>query len=125
MAPRLSRYQRNLIHGMLEAQIFSNTEIAAAARTTDRSIRSIRRNLRVFGQPTAPCLAKPGPTPVLTKTMVEALLYYLVEKPELYLDEMALFLWDEFRVIISLSTISRVLLDAGWSKKTVRGLISN
>ena len=38
MAPRLSRYQRNLIHGMLEAQIFSDTEIAAAARIIDYSI---------------------------------------------------------------------------------------
>ena len=89
MAPRLSRYQRNLIYGMLEAQIFSDAEIAAAAHTTDRSIRSIRRNLCVFGQPTAPCLAKPGPAPILTKTIVEALLYHLVEKPELYLNKMA------------------------------------
>src|SRR5437879_5267824 len=78
MAPRLSRYQRNPIHGMLEAQTFSDTEIATAACTTDRSIRSIRRNLRVFGKPTAPCLAKPGPVPILTKTMVEALLHHLI-----------------------------------------------
>ena len=35
MAPRLSRYQRNLIYGMLEAQIFSNTKIAAAVRFTE------------------------------------------------------------------------------------------
>ena len=83
MAPKLSRYQRNLIHSMLEAQIFSDAEIAAAARTTDRSIRSIRRNLRVFGQPTAPCLAKPGPALVLMKIMVET----LIENPFTQLTE--------------------------------------
>jgi hypothetical protein len=38
MAPKLSSYQQNLIYGMLEAQIFSNTEIAAAAHITDYSI---------------------------------------------------------------------------------------
>ena len=89
MAPKLSRYQRNLIYGMLEAQIFSDTKIAAAACTTDRSIQSIRRNLYVFGQPTTPCLAKPGPAPILIKTIVEALLYYLIKKPELYFNKMA------------------------------------
>jgi hypothetical protein len=35
---------------MIEAGRFSNKEIATAAHTTDRSIRSIRRNIRIFGQ---------------------------------------------------------------------------
>ena len=74
---------------MLEALIFSDTEIAAAARTTDRSIQSIRRNLCVFGQPTALYLAKPGPAPILIKIIMEVLLYYLIKKPELYLNKMA------------------------------------
>jgi hypothetical protein len=47
------------------------------------------------------------------KIIVEALLYYLIKKPELYLNKMAWFLWDEFRVIVSLSTILRVLSDTG------------
>ena len=92
MAPRLSRYQQNLIYGMLEAQIFSDTEIAAAARTIDYSIQIIYWNLRVFGQPTAPYLIKLGPAPILIKIIVEALLYYLIKKPELYLKKMAWFL---------------------------------
>ena len=59
------------------------------------------------------------------KIIVEALLYYLVEKPELYFNEIAWFLWDEFGVTVLVLTISRVLLNIGWLKKTVRGLISN
>jgi hypothetical protein len=55
----------------------------------------------------------------MTDEMVEALLLHLYEKPELYL-EMAWFIWDEFGVVISMSTISRALAKARWSKKQVR-----
>ena len=56
----------------------------------------------------------------MSKDMVEALLFHLFEKPDLYLEEMAWFLWDEFEVIASTSLISRVLKKADWSKKIVR-----
>jgi hypothetical protein len=52
--------------------------------------------------------------------MVEALLDYLSNKPELYLEEMACFIWDEFKVVISMGALSRALGKAGWSKKQVR-----
>jgi transposase len=119
MASRLSPDQQNLIVSMIEADRFSNCEIATAAHTTDRSIRSIRRNLRIFGQASAP-INSPGRQATLTQEMVEVLLDYLHTKPELYLEEMAWFIWDEFKVIISTSVISRALNKAGWSKKQVR-----
>jgi hypothetical protein len=74
---------------MLEAQIFSNAEITATACMTDHSIQSIHQNLHIFGQPTTPYLIKPGLALILIKTIVEALLYYLIKKPELYLNKMA------------------------------------
>jgi Winged helix-turn helix len=52
--------------------------------------------------------------------MVAALIGHLLEKPDLYLDEMAWFLWDEFSVTVSPSTISRALHRARWSKKQVK-----
>jgi transposase len=119
IAPRLSAFQRNLISNMIEAGDFSNREIATAAHTTDRSIRSIQRNIRVFGQESAP-INRPGRPATLTQVMVEALLDYLSNKPELYLEEMAWFIWDEFKVVISTSALSRALDKAGWSKKQVR-----
>jgi len=70
---------------MIEAGDFSNHEIATAAHTTDRSIRSIQRNIRVFGQASAP-INRPGRSATLTQVMVEALLDYLSNKPELYLE---------------------------------------
>jgi transposase len=56
----------------------------------------------------------------ITPPMLDALLQHLLEKPDLYLEEMEVFLWDEFEVRIPKSTISRTLRSAGWSKKTAR-----
>jgi transposase len=52
--------------------------------------------------------------------MLEALCEHLFEKPELYQDEMAVFLWDEFEVLVSTFSISRALTFIGWSKKAAR-----
>jgi hypothetical protein len=52
--------------------------------------------------------------------MLEALCDYLLEKPTLYLDEMAVFLWDEFDIHVTISSISRALSSIGWSKKIAR-----
>lgn len=37
--------------------------------------------------------------------MLEALKQYLLEKPGLYLDEMAIFLWDDFEAVVTTSSI--------------------
>jgi transposase len=52
--------------------------------------------------------------------MLDALREHLLEKPGLYQEEMAIFLWDEFRVLVSISSISRTLKSIGWSKKVAR-----
>jgi hypothetical protein len=49
--------------------------------------------------------------------MLSALLEQLIEKPELYQDEMAIFLYDEFEVVVTTPTICGALASAGWSKK--------
>jgi hypothetical protein len=50
--------------------------------------------------------------------MAEALCHHLLEKPGLYLDEMAVFLWDEFQEMVTTSSIRRALVAKGLSKKT-------
>jgi transposase len=55
---------------------------------------------------------------MITTSMLNALYDHLIEKPGLYLDEMAVFLADEFDLEVTLSTISRALSSIGWSKKT-------
>jgi transposase len=52
--------------------------------------------------------------------MRDALCEDLLRKPDQYLDELVLFLWDEFEVLVSISTISRALSSIGWSKKQAR-----
>jgi hypothetical protein len=52
--------------------------------------------------------------------MIDVLCDYLSEKPGLYLDKIAVFLWDEFRTMVITSSIRRALVAKGWSKKTVR-----
>ncbi|KUM63427.1 hypothetical protein ACN42_g3681 [Penicillium freii] len=56
----------------------------------------------------------------ITPVMLEALCDYLLEKPTLYLDEMTIFLWDEFAIQATKSSISRALTSRGWSKKTAQ-----
>jgi hypothetical protein len=41
--------------------------------------------------------------------MIAAFIRHLYEKPDPYLDEMAWFIWDEFHVVVSTSTLSRAL----------------
>jgi hypothetical protein len=49
--------------------------------------------------------------------MVDALCDHLAEKPSLYVEVMAIFLFDEFNVVPSISSIKRALYRTGWSKK--------
>jgi transposase len=49
--------------------------------------------------------------------MLEALCEHLTEKPGLYLNEMAVFLYDEFSISVSPSSIKRTLSSEGWTKK--------
>jgi hypothetical protein len=68
-----------------------------AAKCSKRSIVNISNNLRRFGNVRAP-LTRVGRRRSVTPRMLEALYDHLLEKPGLYVDEMAVFLWDEFRV---------------------------
>jgi hypothetical protein len=52
--------------------------------------------------------------------MLEALHERLLGKPGQYLEEMVVFLWDEFGVSLSTSAVSRALKSSGWSKKMCR-----
>jgi len=52
--------------------------------------------------------------------MVDTLCNHLAEKPGLYVEEIALFLWEEFRVLPSSSSVKRAPARAGWTKKKVQ-----
>jgi transposase len=93
--------------------------MAEVASCSKRSIKAIRSNLYYFGTTKAPPNSGGRPSSI-TPSMLEALCEHLLEKPELYQDEMAVFLCDGFEVLVSTFSISRALASIGWSKIAAR-----
>ena len=73
----------------------------------------------LFGSPNPPTIP-PGQPPSITPVMLDALCDHLAETSGLNIEEMANFLWDEFIISPSSSSIQRALSRAGWTKKTAR-----
>ena len=111
--------QRNLVHDLIVGSSHTANEIANVAGCSARSVKSIRSNIRTFGTAKAPWNGGGRPRSI-TPPMLEALREHLFEKPDQYLDEMVVFLWDEFGVLLTVSTISRTLKSIKWSKKQCR-----
>jgi transposase len=108
-----------MIRDMIETQSFTTSQMAEEAECTKLTIINIRRNLRQSGTIYAP-QTRIGRKLTVTPLMIKALCDHLSEKPGLYLDEMAVFLWDEFQTMITTSSIRRALVATGWSKKAAR-----
>ncbi|OQD92153.1 hypothetical protein PENSOL_c044G07464 [Penicillium solitum] len=119
MAPRLVPSKLHLIRDMIGSQSLITTQMAEEAECSKVMIINIRRNLRQFGSVHAPP-TRIGRKPTVTPLMIDALGEHLSEKPGLYLDEMAVFLWDEFHTMITTSSIRRALAAKNWSKRTAR-----
>ena len=114
--PRLPPSTREMTYGMIVSNELTASQMAKAADCHKRTIKRHRSNVRMFGSVTAPP-NKSGRPRSLTPLMVQVLCDHLVEKPHLYLDEMVVFLWDEFEVLVTTWSIRRALKREGWSKK--------
>jgi transposase len=119
MAPHLATSQHHLIRDMILDGTLTAAQMATAAGCSKRSVKAIRSNLRHFHATKAPANGG-GRRRSIAPPMLDALRERLLEKPGLYLEEMALFLWDEFGVLVSTHSISRTLRAVGWSKKVAR-----
>jgi hypothetical protein len=96
MAPNLPASQDTLIQHMIDDGRFTNRQIAEAADCSIPAVKAIKRNIHDFGSTTAP-LNGGGRPPSMTSVMRDALLEYLLRKPNLYLDEMVVYLWGRVR----------------------------
>ncbi|OQE67447.1 hypothetical protein PENNAL_c0171G09942 [Penicillium nalgiovense] len=115
MAPRLPLSKLEMIRNMILSKSLTASQMAKAAECSKRSIINISNNLRRFGNVRAPP-TRVGRRRTVTPPMIEALCDHLLEKPGLYVDEMAIFLWDEFRVQVTNSASNGLLLRrTGWS----------
>ena len=117
MARNLESWQHEIIVHMVHSRKkLTTSQMAGIAKCTERSVTHIRKNLQLFGTARAPPVPG-GRPPSITPLMLDALRDYLTQKPGLYVEEMAIFLWDEFNVLPSPSSIKRALFQEGWTKK--------
>jgi hypothetical protein len=57
---------------------------------------------------------------LITPAMLATLCDHLLGKPGLYRDEMAVFLYNEFNVFVSVSSIGKALASIKWTKKVTQ-----
>jgi transposase len=98
------------------------TEIANVIGCSKRTVYAIQSNLHYFGSIKAP-LNGVGRPRSITPPILDALYKYLLEKPDLYRDEIVLFVLDEFNAHVIPSSIGRALKSRGWTKKTIRRIV--
>jgi hypothetical protein len=108
MASNLARSQHDLIRDMILAGSLIQAEMANVAGCSDRTIRNIDTNMRLFSNTRAPANGAGRPR-LITPSMLAALYNCLLEKPGLFRDEIAVFLYDKFNVLVSVHSISRAL----------------
>lgn len=93
MAPNLAASKHEPIHDMIIE--LSTSQMAEVPGCNKRTILRISSNIRLFNSVKA-LPNKGGEPQSITPAMLEARYDHLLETPDLYLDEMAVFLWDEF-----------------------------
>jgi hypothetical protein len=76
---------------MLCRKSIKANEIAAVAECSVRSVYAIRSKIRRYGSTKAPSIVGRRPRSIIL-AMFDALGEHLIEKPDLYHDEMVLFL---------------------------------
>ena len=97
--------------------------IATATVCSVRSVQRIDANLRYFGATKAPANGA-GRRRAITGPMLQSLCDQLLKRPDMYRDEMILFLRENFSTEVSRTTITRTLKSIGWSWKTNRRVAS-
>lgn len=117
MARNIEPWQRKMIaHMICSKQRLTTSQIAKAAKCSERSVTNICKKMRLYGSARSPpiCVGRPS---TITPVMLDALREHLVEKPDLYVEEMVAFLRDEFGISTSPSSLKRALSGAGWTRK--------
>ncbi|KAM0703884.1 hypothetical protein Q7P35_008890 [Cladosporium inversicolor] len=107
------------MHDMIQSASLSDKEIASVVNCSTRTVRSARANHRVFGSVTAPNNVR-GRHSAIPPHVLAALLDHLLNKPDLYLDEMAEFVWEQYEVAASVASVQRALTACKWTKKKNR-----
>ena len=73
----------------------STSYILERAQISEGHVRRLKRNFRDYGSVRAPQL-KRGRSRLMDETLDNALLEYLLDRPDAYAEELAFFLYDDF-----------------------------
>ena len=98
----------------------STKTIASAEQVSERVILKIRANIRTFGCHTAPPITRLERPPTITAPIKAGLRAYLKDRPWAYQDEMQLYLYDDWGIVVDQSTVSRVLKSMDISRKMLK-----
>jgi hypothetical protein len=79
---------------MTQSSSLHDGKIADIASCSKRIFTRVRANMRAFGTLCAPKVTN-GQRSRIISHLLEALLDHLILKPDLYLDEIAEFIWEE------------------------------
>ena len=119
MPARLSDLQVNRIISRLKEgdppKLISETENVHIA-----TVYRFKRNTQAFATPYPDSMLHLGRPKKMTREIEEALLEYLLGRPDAMLEEQQYWLWDNFGITIHTSTISRFLKQAGWTNKKLK-----
>lgn len=125
---RLPAASVQLATELLQSGDFMQTEIAVLCGISVRSVQTIARNFRRYGQATNVCRKKRGRVNLLSDEVLGDLTNWLINRPSTvptHLNEMKQYLVDKFGVEASLTTIHRSLTNEGvvqtksvWRKRT-------
>lgn len=119
MVPPLSHNVKATVHFHLERGD-SNKFIEDATRLSGRQICRMRSNWEHFGGVVRPKLSIGNRPRILSQYHNKQLLSYLEQQPTAYLDEMCWFLFDEFDISVSKSTVCRALQRLSWTRKKAK-----
>jgi hypothetical protein len=116
MAPHLTQSQRSQLHNMIRSASLSDKDIANVVNCSTRTVRSAHANHRIFKSVSAPKNVR-GRRSGIPSHALTVLLDHLLIKPDLYLDDMVDFVWDQYELVISVASVRRSLKACNWSKK--------
>ena len=119
MPKSLSTTQKERIEQHLANEV-SVEAIHRVENVSERVIRKIRANIHTYGTHTAPRTIKQGRPTALTDVMRYGLKHFVESKPWAYLEEMQHYLFDEWDVWTTESTIFRTLKSMKISNKVLK-----
>ena len=121
MAPNLLKEHKDRIAEHVRMGGLSDRQISRVECCALSTVSYIRHNIEMFGDHSAPKpTLRPGPKWAVSGPQAIGLRDFLEAKPWSYLEEMQYYLFDMWRILPSLSTISRALKRMKINRKNLK-----